>query len=533
MRELASLFLCFKPSAQFNVGGLATRFPDSNSTLAGLRRVITDGPHALDCRERGAVGLSMNAVKEETKLRVRKKKVSYPIGHYGVYVTDWNVRWLDPPTQLRVFKFWKLDRMRHYRDRLVERDGIEPTFIRLSRHMDTVHGHERGEEYYLKLESLRELRQQIDDIYCEDLFSKLEDRREVERLDAIDLTRTTYGCLIGHFRQRGPDGKDFVTEIADPSKPKSRYLQHVCDFLEHGGRWAQIELITEHIGYKHRDDYLKIIVGDIHRELGITNSAHISFEEQIIVNLILLTIKLEQLGEKGLTARTLWSKIVARTDEIYQVAEQLLEPYKHAVTKLLEQAGLSEANLKVAPLKDPVRIFEKALDDYCRGPHNLGDDVLPEAWVSDVIRASVVVEDGQNQKMIDLQKVLANYQGQPATYRGEQPKYHRNLLGQSSDDKLYIMRTKNRFRDKLPTHFRFFLNNLHFTRGPLSMLCELQVHHRRVLDWDESSHSHCYYQYFRGILENRSRTDEWHEELETRLECFDEIYDEYEYPDDS
>eukprot|EP00966_Prymnesium_polylepis_P105997 2454511-Prymnesium_polylepis.1 len=88
------------------------------------------------------------------------------------------------------------------------------------------------------------------------------------------------------------------------------------------------------------------------------------------------------------TAATLWPTIVARTDQIYATIEDLLAVFETVMRALVASVGMAPNDLEIAPaLKDPVRLHEKALDDYVHDFEDWDDArVIPETCVIDLVR---------------------------------------------------------------------------------------------------------------------------------------------------
>ena len=200
---------------------------------------------------------------------------------------------------------------------------------------------------------------------------------------------------------------------------------------------------------------------------------------KILVKLGLLTLKWRRLAasqkikdtvrssviKPNLTVLDMWEMITRRTDQIYLSSEDMLDPYKEKLKRLqkeLNQKGAppvllswpglllcsssqlpSLAGLKVelspGELKDPVRIHEKAMDDYVGDFDDWRDDyVIPEACVNDVLRCRVIAKDAA--ALLALEQILKEEE-----FEG-----------------FKLLRTKNKFNAKelSPTHFRCMLNNL-------------------------------------------------------------------------
>jgi len=219
--------------------------------------------------------------------------------------------------------------------------------------------------------------------------------------------------------------------------------------------------------------------------------------------------------------------VVARTDELYQLAEQLLDSYKLAIHELLNRVGLREDSLIMGPLKDPVRIYEKAMDDYSSGRFDLDDGVLPEAWVTDILRCQIVVRYGQSRKLFELQELLSQEGGVRVRRREADTSLFWQgdaTQGGTDDVKLNLVRVKNRFSTLITTHFRYVLNNIQLSKGPLSMICEIQVTHDLILAWDQKQNGRRKYNFFRAALQKQGDyvTQVSHKEVGIRVQAYEQ-----------
>jgi hypothetical protein len=142
--------------------------------------------------------------------------------------------------------------------------------------------------------------------------------------------------------------------------------------------------------------------------------------------------------------------------------------------------------LRFGDLKDPVRIHEKALSDYA-GDFDDFDDrvVIPEACVIDVLRCRAVC-GGAAPILLMQNKLKRGFEAQ--------------VDGKVA--KLELLRSKSKFRELDPTHFRNILNNLALTYDGRRTFVELQVQHRDILNFNDDSHAHDHYNYFRTLLAN-------------------------------
>ena len=149
-----------------------------------------------------------------------------------------------------------------------------------------------------------------------------------------------------------------------------------------------------------------------------------------------LVSDLSKLANKRNTdAAELWPVIVSSTDELLLAAETLRPVFEIGMRALLAEAGLTDEALIVGPLKDPVRIYEKALDDYSG---RFGASILPVACVVDVLRTRLVCRSGSG--YIVTQQTLED-----------------GLVfdvGDGTTARLELIRSKNKYRLTDPTHFR-------------------------------------------------------------------------------
>ena len=178
------------------------------------------------------------------------------------------------------------------------------------------------------------------------------------------------------------------------------------------------------------------------------------------------------------TAAMLWPRIVARTDQIYETVEDLLPVFQVAVRALASKVGLADGDLMFAPgLKDPVRLHEKAMDDYVLDFDDWDDaKVIPESCVIDPIRGSALCSDGG--PIFRLPEELD---------RG----FETEVDGKTA--RLTLLRCKNKFANggkSVPTRFRNVLTNIILQYDGRRVFTELQIHHRAIKEFNEASHAH-------------------------------------------
>jgi len=190
-------------------------------------------------------------------------------------------------------------------------------------------------------------------------------------------------------------------------------------------------------------------------------------------------------------AASLWPVIIKRTDQIYAVAEGLLSVFHAAMKALAKKVQLDpDKDLLLADkLKDPVRLHEKALDDYVLD-FNDWDQApfpIPESCVIDVLRGRVVCPE--TKKVFQLLAEIA---------KGFEVEIEPGKIA-----RLSIQRAKNKFANGGrvdPTHFRNVLINLILEYDGVRVVTELQIHHQSIFNHNEQMHAHLHYEFFRSLL---------------------------------
>lgn len=213
--------------------------------------------------------------------------------------------------------------------------------------------------------------------------------------------------------------------------------------------------------------------------------------------------------------RSLWRAIAGRTDDVMLLAENFQPLFNSTITELCATAGNSPSASRpsgvsddewvacnLGPIKDPVRIFQKAADDY---QTRFGDGVPGEACVADVLRSRIVCFHAAS--TCDTIAMIKRPQGFVVEAAQLPGAAEANVVRV----KLKTVRIKNKFIDMDPTHFRNALCNLIMVvewadslgRPPTAFFCECQVHHRGILQRNEALHAHSHYDFFRTRLANK------------------------------
>ena len=326
------------------------------------------------------------------------------------------------------------------------------------------------------------------------------------------------------MRQRAADGT-FVKRSCGP--PKSRYHRTLASFFTEGVlrsldavlyqeaaadvERAKIEALVEqlpHDGVAHLQERYGTGLFERSRDESTDDAKHTraalkrepTFEAMgvaVKLGLLLLERRRRLEGRNDAdeklrcaapqaTALKLWPAIVARTDEIYVALEDLKDLFEEAVKQLAADHALAaDGDVIFGGLKDAVRIHEKALGDYLDDFDDWADDyVLPEACVLDVLRVRIVCLDAKT--VLALQDTLKG--GVEVDVGGGRVR-------------LEVIRCKNKFGVCDPTHFRNILNNVRLTtHDGREAFVEVQVQHQRILQYNNESHAHDHFDFFRSLL---------------------------------
>lgn len=134
---------------------------------------------------------------------------------------------------------------------------------------------------------------------------------------------------------------------------------------------------------------------------------------------------LEKLGQNGGRQMSLDGSTVLSISELYLVAEVAQLDFATHMITTIKAAGLTTANLHIAPLKGKLRAEEKAKDDYSdreKGP--------AVSWLFDIVRASFICET--DAEMMQIVKHFKNCSDEV--------------------DGMQLVRLKNRFLSPTPGH---------------------------------------------------------------------------------
>lgn len=373
-----------------------------------------------------------------------------------------------------------------------------------------------GKSFADRLLAFSEIRKGHDRLYVEDAFADAAERKQIESFGVRDQLFLEDGeTRNGEMRQRAADGGFIRVSI----KPLSSHYLRKCAsfFTESVLRRLDEGLMAE----PNAEKAMKPIVAECEpfTTAAATAAAAGDTEEAVkaLNDATILGVKLgllvlnrqhklrgknkEDLRRKAssgdpvakkefnhleelraiapeTTASALWARIMVRTDQIYEVMEKMKDIFEEAVSDLCTRHGLA---VKFGGLKDPVRVHEKAINDYMVDFSDWDDGrVIPEACVLDIVRCRVICEDATS--MVALLHEL------------------RDGIPFSGGGSLKIIRAKNKFETTDPTHFRNILCNLYMEVPQGSCFAELQVQHAAILKYNDDSHAHDHYNFFRTLL---------------------------------
>ena len=253
--------------------------------------------------------------------------------------------------------------------------------------------------FYAHLRDFSKIRSTLDEIYTTQAFPLPADRDVLERAEHPDLFALPSG---GGFdpgkRARSLDDDGRFVGRRD-GQPRSAILRALTALLT--PRFGAIDRVlasmgTQGIGSTDYAEQLRARLLAAWEAEGRMDGK----ELRLCTKLGLLVQKRrapQQLARDGSSgahgtqagahgAEELWREIVARTDELYEVSEAMQPAFLHVCKRVFHDVGqaIDERYGKYAAftdggLKDPVRLHEKAVDDYAT---RFADGVLPEACVT-------------------------------------------------------------------------------------------------------------------------------------------------------
>jgi tetratricopeptide (TPR) repeat protein len=155
----------------------------------------------------------------------------------------------------------------------------------------------------------------------------------------------------------------------------------------------------------------------------------------------------------------------ASLDALYEVAALARVQFEEIMTAACPESGVK---LMFAPLKGRDRAGAKARDEYA-------DKTAPcYSWLFDITRGAALCQT--EDALVSLYKTL------------------------EADDRVDIVRTKNRFAPPLFNGYQDILMNVAVKVENVSHLCELQIHLMPIKESEALHQSHTVYEYFRSFF---------------------------------
>ena len=356
-----------------------------------------------------------------------------------------------------------------------------------------------GSHFFQKAMDFVKIRKEHDAVYVKAFTSQ--QRQQLENLSAPNLLKKEdkdnpeirQMALVHHNSSSSTRDSKFL--LRHDGAPESSILKVTDAALRArpGGIFAKLDSILDASHGKVEEQLKELVATTWLPAMAPPTVMAATVTERLC--LLLLHGRKKQAGTgKNETAEGLWQEIIARTDELYVAAEAMQDRFKEAIESLAPASKVLPSNAKdasamaevlIAPFKDPVRIFEKAGSDY---GDRFKDEVLPEANILDVLRSSIICTSAEELIAV-LEKLKKGF-----TLKAPD--------GDAPEFKVSLARMKNKANPKEidPTHFRNVLCNLKLECGGLVHYGELQVHHRQIRQYNEESHAHDVYEYFRTEL---------------------------------
>ena len=155
----------------------------------------------------------------------------------------------------------------------------------------------------------------------------------------------------------------------------------------------------------------------------------------------------------------------ASLDALYEVAALARVQFEEIMTAVCPESGVK---LMFAPLKGRDRAGAKARDEYA-------DKTAPcYSWLFDITRGAALCQT--EDALVSLYKAL------------------------EADDRVDIVRTKNRFAPPLFNGYQDILMNVAVKVENVSHMCELQIHLMPIKESEALHQSHTVYEYFRSFF---------------------------------
>ncbi|CAJ1957588.1 unnamed protein product [Cylindrotheca closterium] len=317
----------------------------------------------------------------------------------------------------------------------------------------------------------------------DNVFNTAFDRNErmyVESLCPSDNFKLEDGSWDPSKRQKALDGSDLCVA----SSLDSSYLQLLQEAMEAHDILCKLEdKLRAHF---ETSQVLKVVAAEnmvdkILPKDGLDIMNGYSDLRTVCIRLCLLYSNTQR---NKMPLKKFWNHIASRVDALYVSAGHFSPLYEKWLATIQAIIGEEELQIHRGSIKDPIRVYEKAQNDYA---NRFDDDSLPEACVMDVLRARLICRSAEA-----IKKIMRILQKDENVVAMEQ-------------DSTTVVRLKNMFHhgQLTPTHFRFKIATLQLVDGNTSFLVEVQLHLDAIMKHEESADGHAAYEYFRSVLKER------------------------------
>lgn len=331
----------------------------------------------------------------------------------------------------------------------------------------------KGDEFFEKLAQLTKIRREHDKLYAR-CFTR-DEQQVIENFTvrnalllaepSADAHRDCEGLAYdASMRQRTLDGQRIIRERPASGSFESAYISSLDGQMRASGVLTAIDAALrdesgqglQQAAAGHRVSMVTDTRVSLQQALAACAPSLASDGADKVSEKLASWLQLKRSdGHRGLTAEALWEHVTRRTDELYVVAQSLFPIFEAGMQQL---AAACDGKVNVGPLKDPVRVCEKAENDY---QTRFGDSELAEACVGDILRATVVCKRGAD--YVRMMKMLQLDGGYGFDFDGQRAQ-------------LELVKMNNRFRVVDPTHFRFVNVFMMLSYGAARISVELQVH---------------------------------------------------------
>ena len=297
----------------------------------------------------------------------------------------------------------------------------------------------RDDEFFGHLLAFHAIRKQHDCIWLSNAFQSEAARRKIENTSAPDRFKLPDGSFDPQMRQvalSSGESRRFVEKRERGVSILSNYLTALNQDLRH--LLPSLETLLAEMSAEVSD-------GEIEERVKSILGGPKTCLHTVAIRLTKYAQKLKRTGDTEVPVSELWSTIVAHTDELYIVAEELYPAFQKIMPALIKASGMKPGALKMATFKDPVRVYEKGIGDYGT---RFNDGVIPQACITDILRSLCLAKNGES--MVRVFELLLQDEGFQID------------MGEDGVAELTLLRFKNKCspKDLDPTHFRNALFNL-------------------------------------------------------------------------